>query len=226
MHLHARNEDGSPTQSPEVYAQIIDKIKERCDIIIQISTGGAIGMSKEERIAPVRLKPEMATLTVGSCNFGGEVFLNPLDEIEFFAHEMKKNGVFPEIEIFDLGMIANAESLMKKDLIPRQVHFNFVMGVPGAIPATPRNLLLLSESIPSGCTWSVAGIGKAELPMAVMAIIMGGNVRLGFEDNIYYSRGVLAESNAHLIKRIVNLAKELGREVATPDEARKIIGLR
>jgi 3-keto-5-aminohexanoate cleavage enzyme len=225
VHIHARLDDGTPTQDREVYRQIIQKIRSKCDLIIQVSTGGAVGMTPEERIQPVTLRPEMATLTTGSVNFGREVFLNPPSEIETFACALSQYGVKPELEIFDVGMIDNGLRLWKKGIIKEPLHFDFVMGVPGGIPATPKNLLHLVESIPSHATWSVAGIGRAQLPMAVMAILLGGHVRVGLEDNIYYAKGVLAQSNAQLVERVVRLAKELGREIATPQEARRILGL-
>jgi 3-keto-5-aminohexanoate cleavage enzyme len=225
-HIHGRDKAGLATQSKEVYADIIKEIRERCDIIVQVSTGGAVGMKPQERIAPVSLSPEMATLTTGTCNFGPDVFMNTLGDVEFFAQEMKSYGVMPEIEVFDMGMIANALALMKKELVPRKVNFDFVLGVPGALPGTAKFLVTLVGEIPEHCTWTVAGIGKVELPMAAMAITMGGNVRVGFEDNIFYSKGVLAESNAQLVERVVRISRELGREIASPGEARKILALK
>ena len=145
--------------------------------------------------------------------------------MENFAKVMKENGVKPEIEIFEKGMIDNAMKLVKKGLVSLPIHFDFVLGVPGAMPGEPRDLVYLVNSIPSGCTWTVAGIGRAELPLGVMAIVMGGHVRVGFEDNIFYSKGVVAESNAQLVARIARISRECGREVATPAEARKILGL-
>jgi 3-keto-5-aminohexanoate cleavage enzyme len=225
VHLHARDSEGNPTQDKEVFAETIRLIKEKCDIIVQISTGGAVTATVEERLAPISLKPEMATLTTGTVNFGNDVFMNSPEYVEKIARALQENGVKPEVEVFEVGMIQNALNLIKKGLLSEPLHFDFVMGVPGAIPGTIKNLLHLSESIPSGSTWTVAGIGRAELPLATMAIMMGGHVRVGFEDNVYYSRGVLAESNAQLVARIVRLANELGREVATPDEARGILGM-
>ncbi len=225
VHLHVRDEQGNATQSRDVFAETIALIQERCNLIIQVSTGGASWMEPEERLQPVALRPEMATLTTGTVNFGDEIFSNPMPMVERFAREMRAYGVKPEIEIFDVGMVSNALSLVKKEILQLPLHFDFVMGVPGGIPGEPRHLLHLVESIPGGCTWSVAGIGRNELPLAVMAILLGGHVRVGFEDNIYYSKGVLADSNAQLVERIARVAGELGRQVATPDEARQILGL-
>ncbi|MGI6633363.1 MAG: 3-keto-5-aminohexanoate cleavage protein [Bacillota bacterium] len=225
-HLHARDENGDPTQDPAVYARIIDLVRSRTDLIIQISTGGAVGMTVEERVAPVSLKPDMATLTCGTVNFGDGIFTNSWSDMEVFAQAMRKNGVKPEFELFDVGMIENQRRLWVKKLVDLPGHFDFVMGVPGGISGDPRNLMHFASMIPDdGSTWTVAGIGRHELPLGAMAIVLGGHVRVGFEDNIYYSRGVLAKSNAELVSRMVRLAGELGRSVATPAEARKVLRL-
>ncbi len=224
-HIHARNPDGTSTQHPEVYARIIELVKAKTDMIIQVSVGGAVGMRVQERVGPVSLKPEMATLTCGTCNFGDGIFTNSEADIEFFAEAMKDNGVMPEFEIFEVGMIETAKKLAKKQLVELPGHFDFVMGVPGAISGDPRNLMHLVSMLPEGSTWTVAGIGRHELPLGTMAILLGGHVRVGFEDNIYYSRGVKATSNADLVARMVRLAAELGRPVASPSEARRILKL-
>ncbi len=225
-HIHARLPDGTPTQDREVYREIMKEVKKRTDIIIQFSTGGAVWMTPQDRIQPVSLSPEMCTLSTGTCNFGGDVFMNKWDDIEFFAGEIAKYGVLPEIEVFDWGMVETGVKLIKKGLVPKKVNFDFVLGVPGALGATAKALSVLSESIPEGCSWTAAGIGRFELPLGAIAIAMGGNVRVGFEDNIYYSKGVLAENTAQLVARMVRISKELYRDVASPDEARKILGLR
>lgn len=225
VHIHARDKDGSPTQSYEVYKEIKEKIEAKCDVIFQPSTGGAVWHSPEERLQPVELRPEMATLSCGTCNFGPDVFMNSQEYMEKFAKRMKELGVKPEIEVFERGMINNALALVKKGLIDSPLHFDFVMGVPGAITGEMRDLLYLVESIPQDSTWTVAGIGRYELPLATAAILLGGHVRVGFEDNVFYKKGQLAKSNAELVERIVRLANELGREVATPAEARKILNI-
>ena len=225
-HVHARDAQGAATQDIEVYRAILEEIKKRCDIIVQVSTGGAVGMKPDVRVAPVRLKPEMATLSTGTCNFGNDVFMNTQADMEFFAAEMKTHGVLPELEVFDWGFMANALQLIKKEIVPAKVNFDFVLGVPGALPGTAKALTILSGEVPKNCTWTVAGIGRFELPLAMMAISMGGNVRVGFEDNTYYLKGVPADSNAQLVERIARISRETGREVATPDEARKILGLK
>ncbi len=225
VHLHARKPDGSPTQDATVFSEIIHQIRQRCDVIIQVSTGGAVGMTPAERLAPVALKPEMATLTTGTVNFGGDIFVNSPVDIEQFARTIQQHGVKPEVEVFDSGMIATAIRLLKRGLLTPPLHFDFVLGVPGGAPGTLKTLLHLSEMIPTDSTWSVAGIGASELPLAIHALLLGGHVRVGFEDNTFYQKGVLAESNAQLVQRIVRLSREVGREIAAPAEARQILGL-
>ena len=225
VHVHARDSSGNSTQSGKTYAKIKELIEEKCNVIFQPSTGGAVWHTVEERIEPLYVNPEMSTISAGTCNFGKEIFVNTEEYMERFAKEMSERNIKPEIEIFERGMIENTIRLVKKNLLSTPLHFDFVMGVPGAVPGTVEDLVHLVRAIPQGSTWTVAGIGKAELPLATHAIPMGGHVRVGFEDNIYYSRGVLATSNAQLVERIVRIARELGREVATPDEARKILGI-
>lgn len=224
-HLHARLPDGRPTQDPAVYREIIELVSARTDLIIQVSTGGAVGMTRSERIGPVTLRPEMATLTCGTVNFGDGIFMNSQEDMEFFASAIRAHGVKPELEIFDAGMVENARRLEKKKLVEFPAHFDFVMGVPGGISGDPRNLFHLISLLPEGCTWSVAGIGRHEIPLGAIAVVLGGHVRVGFEDNIYLSRGVLARSNAELVAKIARIARELGRPVATPAQARKMLGL-
>ena len=225
IHIHARDADGRPTLDPQVFAQIHSLISERTDLIVQISTGGRAGTDTEARAAAVRLlHPEMASLTTGSMNFPDRVYANPFEVIEFLAKTMAESGTKPEMEIFEPGMIANAQRLVEKGLAIEPLHFDFVLGSRGSLPATARNLVFLSETIPPGSTWTVAGIGRWQLPMAVLAIVMGGHVRVGLEDNLYYHKGVLA-TNQQLVARVARIAAEVGRPVATPDEARQILRL-
>jgi 3-keto-5-aminohexanoate cleavage enzyme len=225
IHLHVRDEEGNATQSKVIFKETMDLIKKDSNVIIQTSTGGASWMTAKERLQPVELRPEMATLTTGTVNFGEEVFSNPMSNVAIFAQAMVDQGIKPEIEVFEIGMVNNALQLVKKGILQLPLHFDFVMGVPGGIPGDPRHLMHLVESLPPGCTWTVAGIGRSELPLAVMGIVMGGHVRVGFEDNVYYAKGVLADNNAQLVERVARIAGELGRQIATPEEARKILGL-
>ncbi|GMQ61012.1 3-keto-5-aminohexanoate cleavage enzyme [Vallitalea maricola] len=227
IHLHVREDDGTPTQDKNRFKECIDGIKEKCkDVIIQPSTGGAVGMTNEERLQPIYLGPEMATLDCGTCNFGGDdIFVNTENTIIEFAEKIYGLGIKPEIEVFDKGMVDMALRLYKKGILKAPLHFNFVLGVNGGIAATPRDLIYLVDSIPDDATYTVTGIGRNEFNMATISIIMGGHVRVGYEDNIYMKKGVLANSNGELVEKAVTLAKELGREIATPDEARKILGI-
>ena len=228
IHLHVREDDGKPTQSAERFDACIKAIKAVCpDAIVQVSTGGAVGMTNDERLQPLTLNPEMATLDCGTCNFGGdEIFVNTENMIIDFANKMNSRNCKPEIEVFDKGMIDMAIRLNRKGIIKSPMHFDFVMGVNGGISGEARDLVFMKESIPAGSTWTVAGVGRNQFPMAAMGIIMGGHVRVGFEDNVYIEKGVPAVSNGQLVERVVRLAKELGREIATPDEARAILGLK
>jgi 3-keto-5-aminohexanoate cleavage enzyme len=227
VHVHARLPDGTPTQDPAIYRAITREVRQRCDVIVQISTGGAVGMTAEERLAPVpALKPEMATLSMGSVNFGGDVFLNPPADIEAFARAMQAHGVKPELEIFDSGMLATAKRWLAKGLLPSPAHMDLVMGVPGGMAGTAQALMYMLGELPPDATWTVAGIGPAQLPMATLAILLGGHVRVGLEDNIYYRKGELAASNAQLVARVARIAAEMDRAIATPREARGMLGMR
>jgi len=229
IHLHVREDDGTPTQNIDRFRACIKEIKNRCsDVIIQPSTGGAVGMSNEERLQPIFLEPppEMATLDCGTCNFGGdEIFINTENTIIEFAKKMIERGIKPELECFDKGMVDMALRLHDKGYIKDPMHFNFVLGVNGGIKASARDLTFLVESIPKDSTYSVCAIGKHEFPMVTLSIIMGGHARVGFEDNVYLSKGVLAKSNGELVERVLRISRELGRDIATPMEARKILGL-
>lgn len=227
VHVHARRADGSSTQDPAVYAEIIAKVRERCDVIVQLSTGGAVGMSAAERIAPVALRPEMATLTMGTVNFGDDVFLNAPADMRLFLETMQAHGVVPEFEIFDSGMLATLNRWIARGLVrPVPLHVDLVFGVPGAMAGTSRMLNTLLADLPAGATWSVTGIGATQLPMTTLAVVLGGHVRVGFEDNIHYRKGELASSNAQFVSRTARIAAELDRPLATPDQARAILGIR
>jgi len=227
FHLHVRDANADPTQAREVFAAAIEEIRKRTDIIIQTSTGGAMGMTADERLQPLELDPEMASLTTGTANFGDDVFFNDTALMTEFYRRMQAKGVRPEFEIFEAGQIDNALRLVKK-LGPAGplTHWDFVLGVPGSMSGEPRNLVFLVDQIPSeGATWTCTGIGRWHMPVTMTALALGGNVRLGFEDNVFYHKGVLAKENAALVGRVARLAKEWGRETATPDEARRILKL-
>ncbi len=225
VHVHGRRPDGSPTQDRETYRRILAAIRERTDVLVQFSTGGAVGMSAQERIEALDLRPDIATLTLGTVNFGEDVFLNPLPVVSAYLERFNELELPAELEIFDAGMLGAARFLLQKERIRVPYYYDFVLGVPGGMEASSRNLLFLRDSLPSRKPWSVAAVGRHQLPMATLALIEGGHVRVGFEDNIYYRKGELATSNAQLVERAVRLADELGRPVAGPEEARRLLGL-
>jgi 3-keto-5-aminohexanoate cleavage enzyme len=225
IHVHARNpQDESPSTDVQIFREICAGLRERTNLIIQISTGGRAGMAYEQRSDRLALRPEMASLTTGSVNFPDAVYANSPELIERLARDMQAYGIKPEMEIFDVSMIANAVALAEKGLAAPPLHFDFVMGLKGAIPASVENLVHLKNSIPAGSSWTVAGVGPAQLVMNTHAILMGGHVRIGLEDNIYFRKGELAP-NERFVERMVRLAAEFGRAPATPDEARRIMHL-
>jgi len=227
IHLHVREDDGKPSQRVERFEESIRAIRKRVpEVIIQISTGGAIGESIDNRAKPLSLKPEMASLNLGTMNFGEDVFLNHPRDIIGLASRMHQLGVMPELEIYEAGMLESVFRLAKQGVLREPFHFQFVLGVPGGMSGDPRNLVHLVSMLPAGdYHWGVAGIGRYQLPLAVQALVMGGHVRVGFEDNIFYRKGEVAKSNAQLVERIARLAGELGREVATIAQARKLLGI-
>jgi 3-keto-5-aminohexanoate cleavage enzyme len=244
VHLHVRDPlSGKPVQEIELFKKTIRMIREQCDIVINTSTGGGPGMSFKERIAIIpglssdeELKPEMASLNAGSVNFGilsrkqrafvlDAVQQNPWSELLNFADTMKRHGVKPEIEIYEAGMINNAKVLYEIGALKGPLHFQFVLGVLGGMQASVDNLVFLKNSIPPESTWSLCTVGLDIFSLGAVAIASGGNVRVGFEDCVHISKGILAESNAQMVQKIVRLSREMGREVATPDEARRILNL-
>ena len=228
IHLHVRWDDGTPTQDKGRFQECVDAIRKVCpDVIIQPSTGGAVGMTDLERLQSTEIvpTPEMATLDCGTCNFGGdEIFINTDNTINNFGDIMKERGIKPECEVFDKGMIDLALKAAKKGHIDYPMHFDFVLGVQ--MTATVRDLVFMAGSVPPGSTWTATGIGKTCWDIVAATIALGGHVRVGFEDNVYMSKGVLAKSNGEMVERVVQIAKLLNREIATPDEARAILGLK
>ena len=227
IHLHVRWDDGTPTQDKGRFQEMVDAIRKECpDVIIQPSTGGAVGMTDLERLQSTEITPtpEMATLDCGTCNFGGDdIFINTDNTINNFGDIMQERGIKPECEVSDKGMIDLALKAAKKGHIKYPIHFDFVLGVQ--MTATVRDLVIMATSIPADSTWTATGIGKNAWGIAAATIAMGGHVRVGFEDNVYMSKGVLAKSNGEMVERVVQMAKLLNREVATPAEAREILGL-
>lgn len=227
IHLHVREDDGTPTQNRDRFQVIMDAIRKECgDVIIQPSTGGAVGMTDEERLDSTNVvpTPEFATLDCGTCNFGGdEIFINTDNTVFNFAKIMKERGIKPELEVFDKGMIDIALKADKKGLLVHPLHFDFVLGVQ--MTATLRDLVFMAGSLPAGSTWTATGLGKNAWHIAAATISLGGHVRVGFEDNLYLEKGVLAKSNGQMVAKAVAIAKLLGREIATPAEARQILSI-
>jgi 3-keto-5-aminohexanoate cleavage enzyme len=224
-HLHVWNEHGQPTTELAAFEHTLALIRQRCDIIIEGSTGGMNDLSPADRSVSLRADIEMASLNVGSVNYDAGVYVNSPADIEYWVQEMHHRRIKPDIAVFEVGMIANALRLADRGWIARPLLFSFVLGQEGAMPATPRNLLFLTESIPVGSLWCAAGHSGHDLQTSVLAMNMGGHARAGFEDNPYYRPGEVAASNAQLIERLVRVACEIGREVASPAEARALLGL-
>jgi 3-keto-5-aminohexanoate cleavage enzyme len=229
VHLHVRNPDGSPSQAAELFRAAIRAIRCRCDILIQTSTGGAVGMGVEERCGPLTLtgsdKPDMATLTTGTMNFGDDVFWNPRPLVREIARRMRAAGIKPEIECFDVGMIDEARHLAREGLIDFPAHFDFVLGVPGGLGARTEALDFMIASLPLGCTWTVAAMARHQLPFTELAAERGGHARVGLEDNIFVSKGVLAKGSYQLVAEAAKRAAAKGRRPATPQEAKALLRL-
>lgn len=228
VHIHVRDpQTGLGSQDPELFRQVVERLRRETDLILSLTTSGIPGRNLpiEERLSPLALNPELASFDAGSINLGGSVFINTPDFLDEAAAKMKEKGVKPEIEIFDAGMVVTALRMRDEAKLEDPLHFQFVLGTPWGAPATPKSLLHLLDLIPAESTWSVIGIGKGHLPMAMMGLIMGGHIRVGMEDNIYYEQGVPARSNAQFVRRMVRIAREYGREPASTTEAREILGL-
>ncbi len=228
LHVHVRDpRTGLGTQDYSIFKEVVDRIRSETDAILCLTTSGIPGRNLEfrERLVPLSFNPELVSFDAGSINMRENVFLNPPDFLELLAKETLAKGIKPELEVFEVGMVETCIRFMEKGLVKPPLHFQFVLGVLGGMSATAKSLLHLSEIIPEGSTWSVIGVGPGQLPMAMIAMTMGGHVRVGLEDNIYYSKGVLAKTNAELVERVVRISKEFGREIATPQESRNILNL-
>ncbi|MEM3613153.1 MAG: 3-keto-5-aminohexanoate cleavage protein [Candidatus Bathyarchaeia archaeon] len=228
-HIHVRNpKTKEPYPDVNLYREVIERIREKCDMIIQLTTGGGgpYGISLEQRMCALELNPEFASLNVATMTFGNSVFLNPPDVVEKIAKIMLERNIKPEIECYDVGHINLALQLFEKGLLKEPLRFGLVLGVKGGIPATPENLMHMVKALPQNCRWNVIAVGgKVQFKLLTLGMILGGDVRVGMEDNIYLAKGVLAKSNAELVAKVVRIAKELGIEIATPSEARKLLGL-
>lgn len=228
-HVHVRDpETGQPAFEQGLFAEVLQRVRDRCDIIVNLTTSGLniTGVDAiDHRLAPVLLQPDMCSLDIGSMNFRDRVFANPPQWSEKAAACMDANNVKPEIEVFEPGHIRQAISLIRKGHIEAPPYFQLCMGVPWGIEGTVENLMFMKNQLPADCRWSVLGVGRTQLPMITMGILLGGNIRVGFEDNIYLRKGVLAENNAQMVAQAADLVARLGREVASVAQARAILGL-
>ena len=227
VHVHARDENGNPTHKKAVFDEIFRGIRENCpDIIICATTSGRVVPQVEHRTEVLDLEPEMASLTVGSLNFPNHPSVNSMETIKKIASKMLEKNIVPELEIFEPGFINTSKYLASRGFLRKPLHFNLLLGSLGSMSAEIRDLCFLVDSLPPRSTWSATGIGRFQTQINAAAILMGGHVRVGLEDSIFfrYENKELA-TNAKLVHRIVNLAHELGREIATPKEARKILGI-
>ena len=229
VHLHVRTPEGKPSQDTELFRAAIRAIRARTDVLVQVSTGGAVGMGVDERCGGLRLtgadRPDMATLTTGTVNFGDDVFWNPRPLVRDIARRIRDLGLRPELECFDVGMVDEVRALAKEGLVALPAHFDFVLGVPGALTAREDALDFMIASLPEGSTWTVAAVGRHQLPFVELAAKRGGNARVGLEDNIYVSKGVLARGNWELVAEAARRVRAQGRTPATPQEARKLLRL-
>jgi uncharacterized protein (DUF849 family) len=254
-HIHARNpQTGQPVSDVNLYEEVAARVKGRCNIVLCITTGGGLGMTTEQRVRAIPiLKPELASCNFGSLNFalfhaldtykefkfpwereylaGSEnyIFSNTFQMLRETLPILQQNETQPELEIYDIGMINNAAFMLNKGLLKRPVYMQFVMGILGGIQPTPGNLLFMyntAKELIGDFTWSVCAAGRQQFNMCTFSLIMGGNARVGLEDNLFLEKGVKAKSNAEQVEKIVRIARELGLEVASPDEARQILGLK
>src|SRR6059058_3259223 len=220
IHVHCRDENERPTSRFDIFRESVDKIRKRTKLGVMTSTSGIAGQTDEDRATPLRTNPEMGSLTTGTLNFSGRkpsvVYVNTPETVQFLAKAV--------LEAFDVGFVQQGKRLIDSGLVKEPAHFQLVMGVDGGVPATPENLLHMRNQLPPTATYVVAGMARMQLPMTTLAILTGGHVRVGLEDNLFLKKGVLAR-NEELVARAHHLADDLQREVATPQEARKIMDL-
>lgn len=228
-HIHVRNpQTGVPAFKMDYFKEILEGIREKTDMIVNLTTSGLFLETPEalrKRLGPIYLKPDLASLDVGSMNFQDKVFINPPEWGRLAAKTMQEKGVKPEMEIFELGHLSQALDLMEQGLVNKPAYFQLCMGVKWGIPATESNLIYLKNQLPIEAVWSALGIGSKEFAMVTLAMDLGGHVRVGFEDNLYLEKGVLAKSNAQLVEKSVTIAMSHGRNPVSAAKARKILGI-
>jgi 3-keto-5-aminohexanoate cleavage enzyme len=224
-HIHLRDADDQPTADLSIAERTMDLIRERCPILIQLSTGVGLTVPFEEREKLIELRPRMATLNPCTMSFGLGEFRNPPQDVRRLAARMRELGVKPELEVYDTGHLDACVQLLKEDLLATPLQFSIVLGVRGGAAATPRNLVAMVERLPPGAIWQIIAIGRANLPLTAIGLALGGNVRAGLEDTLHLGRGRLAEGNGPLVKRAVALAADLDLPVASVAEAEAALGL-
>ena len=228
VHIHVRDDNDAASMRFDKFAETVKLIRDAgSPLVLNLTSSGGQGFSWEERIRPFReLKPELASFDAGTMNWlNSVVFMNEPEFLELCGKEMIAAGVKPEIELFDIGMLNTAKYYIRKGIIQEPAHFQLCLGAAGGMEATTENLLYLVNHLPEKCTWSAFGIGKGANEIMMAALALGGNVRVGLEDNVYYNKGQLAESNQQFVARVKRIVEELGKTVATPDEARQILGV-
>lgn len=230
VHVHVRDpKTGAPAFDKALFAEVVQRVRDRSDLLINLTTS-AFNLSGDDlgraRLMPLGLGPELCSLDVGSLNFRGKVFVNPADWVERAAGAMQKAGVKPELEVFELGHIRQADDLIERGLIDNPPYFQLCLGIPWGAPADIETLLAMTSRLPHGCQWSALAPGARQLPLTTHALLLGGHVRVGFEDNLYLRKGEKADSNARFVERTAELARLLQREIATCAEARDILGLK
>ncbi|MBT8328403.1 MAG: 3-keto-5-aminohexanoate cleavage protein [Desulfofustis sp.] len=227
VHLHVRNSQGEQTEDITDFSKTLDIIRGSSDIIIQGSTGGLTALTLEERCVSVTdPRVEVASLNMGSVNFGEDVYINRVPDIRYWAGRMAENKVVPELEIFEAGMIPEAQMLIDEGTLKLPFYYNFALGAHWAAPADPRSLFYLTSLLPAGAPWSVVHDDMQDFSLLATAIGLGASaVRVGFEDSVLYAPGKIAETNVELVEKMVSLVHRIGYEVATPDEAREMLGL-
>jgi uncharacterized protein (DUF849 family) len=244
-HIHVRDPStAEPSMAFELYQEVVERIRDASGMLINLTTGAgarivpdqsdpiSLGLGTTWRLPEkrsehvVKLKPELCSLDVGSINFGPRVFGNPLPHVQEIAKRIKETGVRPELEVFELGHIEIARNLIENGFVKNPPIFQLCLGVRWGIPATSKNMILMKEALPANSIWSAFGVGIYSFPMVAQSALIGGNVRVGFEDNFYLSNGILARSNAQLVEKSVRILKALDKEPASCQEAREIFALK
>lgn len=227
VHLHVRDDAGNACMEYEKFRESVALIREKCDIVINMTTAGGFGVPDDKRILPLDLIPEMATMDAGSMNVKGDfVFHNSISFLEKLGRRTQELGIRPEIEVMDSGMVYTALRLMEQGYIKQPYHFQFVLGMENGMAATVDNLVYMKNLLPPGATWSAFGVGKAHLTILMATLALGGHVRVGMEDNIYLDAGQKASSNVDFVERTKQIIELNNKQAATPEETRAILGLR